>query len=243
MSVNCVAVCVWGLTWKFEIWLRSWLCKRRVRFTHDLQRAHLSGSCCFVIWIVLKFEWFWWSLTCVFTPELKGNVYWEDTFSVLSFSPSLAVSSVRNVCLLPSGVSPDGKRSRVVSSEPRRWEYICVEGVRGKVMAFISFVFKWNSPDFSLLSDTLINSSMLSLYIKAWADRTEAKQTNLVLLPWERFPHAAGVLSLARHQIQYAPTSCSFCEGCESALDGAFRSDSGLLVVYIYSRVIIVNCL
>lgn len=62
-------------------------------------------------------------------------------------------------------------------------------------MAFISFVFKLNSPDFSLVSDTLINSSMLSLYIRVRADRTRAKQTNLVLLPWERFPRAAAIWS------------------------------------------------
>lgn len=77
------------------------------------------------------------------------------------------------------------------SQEIRR--YVCWEGRKKTEMAFISFVFKWNSPDFSLLSDTLINSSMLSLYIRAWAERTAAKQTNLILLPWERFPRTVGI--------------------------------------------------
>lgn len=149
---------------------------------------------------------------------------------------------MRNVCVLPSGVSADGKRLRVVSEEPWRFGlYVCWMG-GGKEMAFMSFVFKLNSPDFSLRSDTLINSSKLSLYIRAWADRTETKQTNLILLPWERFPRTVGILSLARHQIESAPTSCSFCEGCESASDGASHSDSALLVVLYTAGLLWLNC-
>lgn len=79
--------------------------------------------------------------------------------SVILCHPHSLVSSVRNVCVLPSGVT------RCPQSPGDSG--ICVLKGEKKEMAFISFVFKWNSPDFSLLSDTLINSSMLSLYIRA----------------------------------------------------------------------------
>ncbi len=109
--------------------------------------------------IVLKCEGFW---------RLSFRQSWKETSSEKTpwvFCHSLSPTFTR---LFAEKCLRVAVWCNSVSSEPGD-SGICVLKGEKKEMAFISFVFKWNSPDFSLLSDTLINSSMLSLYIRSWA--------------------------------------------------------------------------
>ncbi len=114
-------VCFWGLTWKSEVGIRFWFCHITVIFTHELQKAYSCGSCRFVTWTLDCFK-VWRILTesdvCLsgraerkhlarrrleFFSLLLSSVILCHPHSLVSAIKSL--SSVRNVCVLVSGVT------------------------------------------------------------------------------------------------------------------------------------------
>lgn len=114
-------VCFWGLTWKSEVGIRYWFCHITVIFTHELQKAYSCGSCRFVTWKLDCFK-VWRILTesdvCLsvraerkhlarrrleFFTLLLSSVILCHPHSLVSAIKSL--SSVRNVCVLVSGVT------------------------------------------------------------------------------------------------------------------------------------------